>query len=239
MNTGTVCVLDALATKGVWSIDEPTIYLEKMERIHNKLEEMQTYLKSLSSIMIMEYLTFSDTIIITLHPEGYPNEAIIPYFVRIIDGLYSHCLAESLFMRGAISYGKFIKKSNIIIGPAIDDAAYWHDKAQLIGCVLTPNATLMYDSGINYVNRNPHEEGYDYSQHAIKYLTPFKDNKSYDLYNVNWPLSFYKTLSPLGEPDPLTRLKSTLGEYPIPADAYSKHLNTIAFFNDSIAKRSC
>lgn len=235
MNTGIVCVLDALATKGVWSIDEPTIYLKKMQKVHSAIRDMKSYSKGLTSSFVLDYITFSDTIIITIYMKEYQNETILPYFVRMIDGVYSTCLSEDLLMRGAISYGKFIKRKNIVIGPAIDDAAFWHDKAQLVGCVLTPNTTLLYDSGIDYVNRNPHEN-YDYSQHAIKYLTPFKDGHSYDLYNVNWPLSTYKAFQPLGEPDSITRLKGILGKYPIPPEAYIKHLNTLDFFNYSINK---
>jgi hypothetical protein len=233
MKTGIVCVLDALGTKGVWSIDDPETYLNKLRAVHKTLIDLKDHGLKSGYPYILDYITFSDTIIITFHWDGVETEAMIPYIVRMIDGLYSSCLAEDLLMRGAMSYGRFIKEENIIIGPAIDDAASWHDKAQLVGCVLTPNTTLLYDSGIDYVERNPHTD-YDYRQHAIKYKTPFKGGVAYDLYNVNWPLSTYKALNPLGAPSPLTRIKARLGKYPIPADAFNKHENTIDFFNYSV-----
>ncbi|MXV49512.1 hypothetical protein GS399_00890 [Pedobacter sp. HMF7647] len=237
MNTGIVCILDALATKGVWSIDEPATYLQKLKRVHNSIFDVKNYVINQGYPFIVDYLTFSDTIIITLQWNKFEDETLIPYVVRLIDGVLSTCLAENLLMRGALSFGKFIKEDNIIIGPAIDDAAYWHDKAQLIGCVLTPNTTLLYDSGIEYIEKNHHED-HDYRQHAIKYKTPFKNNTIYDLYNVNWPLSTYKAFKPLGDPAPLIRVKSILGRYPIPAEAYNKHENTISFFNYCIEQIS-
>jgi len=233
MKTGIVCVLDALATKGAWSIDEPNVYIKKMRQIHLKLNEMKAYMKSVSRVLVLEVVTFSDTIIITLYSRNEFIPALLPYFVRSIDGIFSFCFAENLLMRGAISYGKFIKRQNIIIGPAIDDAAFWHDKGQLIGCVLTPNTSLLYDTGLDYIIHNPIDK-YDNSQHAIKYNTPFKDGKMYELYNVNWPLSAFKAISSVERRNPLFWLKDTLGAYPIPPDAYNKHLNTIEFYNYSI-----
>jgi len=233
MQHGIVCIIDALATKGVWSIDEPNNYLRKLNRIHKQLDEYIKYFKSLRSPHKLEYITFSDTIIITLTLSGFPNETSIPMMVRAIDGVFSTCFAEDLLMRGAISFGKFIKRKNILIGPAVDDAALWHDKAQVIGCVLTPNTTILYESGIDYMMRDPNQT-YDYSQHAIKYNVPFKESKTYLLYMVNWPLSMYKAFAPLGPPDPILRFKGILGKYQIPAEAYQKHLNTISFFEYSI-----
>jgi len=233
MNNGIVCIIDALATKGVWSIDEPLVYLSKLKRVHLQLDKIIRHFKTLRSPHKLEYITFSDTIILTLTFKGYPNEAAIPMFVRAIDGVFSTCFAEDLLMRGAISFGKFIKRKNILTGPAIDDAAFWHEKPQMVGCALTPNTTLLYDYGIDSINRDPNQP-YNYSQHALKFDVQLKEGRRYNLYTVNWPLSTYKAFIPLGEPGPLLRMKAILGKYPIPAEAYQKHLNTIAFFEYSI-----
>lgn len=235
MNKGVICILDALGTKGVWNIQEPLAYLEKIKEVHSMLEELKLYSLKLPSPYILDYITFSDTIIISIHSEIIKSDLIIPIFTRMIDGCFTRCLEQGLLMRGAISYGDFIKSNNAIIGPAIDDAATWHDKAQLIGCILTPHTSLLYDFALYYLKQYLNED-YDYSQHAIRYATPFKD-RHYDLYNMNWPLSYFKAINPLGEPQPLIRLKSSLGEYPIPPDAYIKHQNTIEFFNYSINQR--
>ncbi len=237
MVTGIVCVLDALGTKGIWSIDEPEIYLTKLRAIHDNLSQVKEYVNQLQTPLTWNFNTFSDTIIITTHWGGIENETMIPIMARAIDGLFSHCLAQDLLMRGAMSYGKFIQENNIIVGPAIDDAAQWHDKAQLVGCLLTPNTTLLYDCGLDRWNRNPYES-YDYSQYGIKYKTPCKGNLNYDVYQVNWPLSYAKALIPLGKPSLNLRLKETLGKYPIPAEAFNKHENTLAFFEYSLAKSS-
>ena len=64
-----------------------------------------------------------------------------------------------------------------------------------------------------------------------------KNGLTYDLYQVNWPLSYHKALKDLSPPDTLLMLKQTLGKYPIPAEAYEKHQNTLAFYMSSLKQR--
>lgn len=238
MVTGIVCVLDALGTKGVWQIDEPEKYLEKIEKIYNDLDRLKDYGQQQNEDILLDYITFSDTIIVTLHYKDYESESIIPPFARMIDGLYSLCLAENLFMRGAISYGKFIKKGNSIIGPAIDDAAYWHDKAQFIGCILTPSTSLLIEYGLDYWLRNPYSD-YDYSQHTLLYDIPLKEAKSLHVHTINWPLSIARAWESNNviQTPPEVIIKSYLGKYPIPPEAFPKHQNTIKFFQYSLEHR--
>lgn len=235
METGVVCVLDALGTKGVWSIDDPVSYLQKLSAIHNVLDDIKNRYDSEGTTAKFNFITFSDTIIITAHIEGHQDETLIPLMARAIDGLFSHCLSYDLLMRGALSYGSFIQQDRIIIGPAIDDAAHWHDQAQLVGCLLTPNTTLLCDVGLDRWSRNPYNN-YDYSQHVVKYQTPVKAGGLYELYQVNWPLSFHKALKDISQRDTIVVLKESLGKYPIPAEAYKKHENTIEFFRYSLSQ---
>ena len=43
-------------------------------------------------------------------------------------------------IRGATSYGKYITNEMSFIGPAIDEAASWHEQAESVAIFLTPTA---------------------------------------------------------------------------------------------------
>jgi hypothetical protein len=44
-----------------------------------------------------------------------------------------------MLLRGTISYGKYHISNRLIIGQALDDAAYNHDKLNWIGISLSPS----------------------------------------------------------------------------------------------------
>ena len=50
------------------------------------------------------------------------------------------CLENNLVIRGAISYGECYNKDTVYVGPAVDEAASWHDEGEEIGIFCTPSA---------------------------------------------------------------------------------------------------
>ena len=46
-------------------------------------------------------------------------------------------------LRGATSYGEFNHEENIMIGPAIDEAAAWHENVEWFGSIMTPSAFFL------------------------------------------------------------------------------------------------
>ena len=55
------------------------------------------------------------------------------------------CLGRGFLIRGATSYGEYLKKESVFIGPAIDDAASWHELGQEVAIFLTPSAFLNFE----------------------------------------------------------------------------------------------
>ena len=54
--------------------------------------------------------------------------------------LMTLCLENNLVIRGAISYGECYNKDTVYVGPAVDEAASWHDEGEEIGIFYTPSA---------------------------------------------------------------------------------------------------
>jgi hypothetical protein len=52
-----------------------------------------------------------------------------------------------MLLRGTISYGTYYLSERLVIGEALDDAAYHHDKFNWIGIALSPS--LSRNNGIN------------------------------------------------------------------------------------------
>lgn len=238
---GMICVMDALGTKGIWKNTSAESYLKNIDEFHELLK-YATSLNSDNKHTTIDFITFSDTIIITYQykdfdvPDNKPPFTLIPRFSQLIDGVFSFAMGKGILLRGAISCGDFYRKGNSIIGPCIDDAAEMHEKPELIGVVLTPQASLLADYAMGDQQNVPPKD-YDYRQHLIKYKTPIKGNDSMLLYNINWPLSAIKSWNEKRlEPKHLQRIQSLLAVRPIPTFAYQKYLNTIDFFKFSMNK---
>lgn len=238
MNNGLICILDALGTKGIWNREDAERYLQSLKAVHSNLIAFKEYADSKKMLHAkFEYLTISDTLIIvwkfTEKIQIDSPYRMIPIFARMIDGIFKLCFAEKLFMRGAISYGQFIKDGSILVGPAVDDAATFHELPNMIGAILTPNTTLLADVGLEDLAKAP-IDGYDHSQHLIKYNTPIKGGQEIMLYQVNWPLSMKKAWAELPESSTdISKIKNWLGENPIPLEAFAKYENTLKFFEYS------
>ena len=54
--------------------------------------------------------------------------------------LMTLCLENNLVIREAISYGECYNKDTVYVGPAVDEAASWHDEGEEIGIFCTPSA---------------------------------------------------------------------------------------------------
>ena len=55
-------------------------------------------------------------------------------------------------LRGAISCGNYDNQDHIVIGPAVDEAASWHESTDWIGVILTPSAKFSLHNNIpNYI----------------------------------------------------------------------------------------
>jgi hypothetical protein len=128
-----VVFLDVLGMKGIWN-RKPVIKI-----VNSWKNVIRYFMNALQQNHNTEYYlrALSDTIILTLlHSLDY---AIIEETFDILLAPFVYSLKEGMLLRGAISHGQYYLSNQLIIGEAVDDAAYIHDKLNWIGISLTPD----------------------------------------------------------------------------------------------------
>ena len=116
----------------------------------------------------------SDTIIIAI--PGPLNNSIINNTFDLLLEPFMHGLEIGMLLRGTISHGEYYLSNELIIGEALDYAAYSHNKLKWIGVSLSLNLSDKKKE-INHVRTNS----------AVVYdHIPYED-RSYRGLVLNWP----------------------------------------------------
>lgn len=143
---------------------------------------------------------------------------------------------KQILWRGAMSIGEYIenKRSNTLIGPAIEDAAAWYEAANWFGVMTTPSCSLKVNrlfeemSGSDKVMKN-------LSETFIEYDVPLKESKTIRVPAIGWPFELLKSGTSVTSQGntitPLAKLYMILSAFSIPSKTEDKYFNAIAFFN--------
>ena len=146
---GAVTFLDVLGWKGIWrDRKDRRNPIESLDNLIGKIiKEGQKLAESVEFALVdknnrgasngVEVLSISDTIVL-LTP-GPPSVTIDIHSMLSAFSL-EEGLKDGLMLRGAISYGEFDRKKNIMLGPAVDKAVSWHESTDWIGVIFTPSA---------------------------------------------------------------------------------------------------
>lgn len=149
MKQGFVTFADIMGWKGIWlrnQGNEDKILTELLE-IKEKIEqfiEVQSKLENLRNIKISIKL-ISDTFLVYSNFNEDINTNIeleFEFHSIVIKELIIYTLEKNLMIRGATSYGNYITNEMSFIGPAIDEAASWHEQAESVAIFLTPTALV-------------------------------------------------------------------------------------------------
>nr|QEF16829.1 hypothetical protein FRY47_10735 [Bacillus cereus] len=177
MKTGAVSFLDVLGWKGIWK-DNPDSIRKLQNMIHGVKKEAEEItasefegfpeLRGLNT----DVLSISDTIAIFT-----PGDAAkaLSIHAKICKYIIPESIKNNIPVRGATSYGKYTREGNIMIGPAIDEAARWHESTNWIGVILAPSG--------QFELRN--EETSDWIEYN---KIPFKNRVSALNRCVNWEM---------------------------------------------------
>ena len=117
---------------------------------------------------------FSDTIIITMEAEIQAKETLaketdtlLLEMSRLIGPMILKGIYDGIYLRGAISVGKFYQSDSLIIGPAVDEAAEWLQTTEWIGVSTSPTAHYTIEK-LAELNKT------DLSKRYIRYNVPTK-----------------------------------------------------------------
>ena len=162
---GYLIFADILGWKGIWKkfslTEEKFGVVNRLLTIRIKLENE---IKKQNSICSMNLI--SDTFII------YSKTFEMTF--KLSKKLIELCLENNLVIRGAISYGECYNKDTVYVGPAVDEAASWHDVGEEIGIFYTPSARLSIQNNIDFKNF-----------HLLKGYIKLKSGKL-ETFFINW-----------------------------------------------------
>ena len=145
---GTVTFLDVLGWKGIWQKQHDALNIlfefiegikERAERVNYNYGEKEESMRGVETTVI----SVSDTIALFTPSHEYADPR---HALQIHGEICSFIIPESIKrgipVRGATSFGRYSIKEAIMIGPAVDEAASWHEAHDFIGVILTPSANL-------------------------------------------------------------------------------------------------
>lgn len=228
-------LLDALGTKGIWQRESPNTIINKWD------EFIINYKKSLSKkskrkTHDISFHAFSDTIIITVTGSD-PNDILLTAGSEI-SSFVLFALSRRIFFRGCLSFGRIFVGDQIIIGPAIDEAAEYYELADWIGVLLTPSAIKIIKKP-SFQKLIKFKKNEDY---FVKYNIPLKTKiqrngyalnikRDYELLHLVTMIHLRKTLPK----QPETLLKREIEKISDPR-ILRKWRNTLKFFetNNSV-----
>lgn len=228
---GAVALLDALGTKGRWERESPNSIINKWD------EFITNYRKSISKknkrMCDISFHAFSDTVIITV--SGSNLSDILLTAGSEISSFVLFALSRRIFFRGCLSVGKIFAGDQIVIGPAIDEAAQCYESADWIGVSLAPSA-------INVIRKPSFQKLIKYKKNGdyfVRYNIPMKTKVQKNGYALNIKRDYellhlvtmmhLRTILPK---QPETLLKREMKKISNPR-ILKKWKNTLKFFEDN------
>ena len=229
MKSGAVAFLDILGFKGIWATKSEQDILDLLLPVPQVAtarykEPGETW----PSSQPPEVTILSDTIVVTVESE---NASGLLLLCNIICEIYTHLLHKRMFARGAITWGQFTQSGSVFLGPAIDDAAAWHEQADWIGVIATPKASYYIDR----LGNRQFKSGDTSIDPFFKYDVPLKNGGTINLNAFNWP-GFLQ----VGYKDkPESGIEKTLvgcfsEQAPFGADVHRKYENTLKFVRHAL-----
>ncbi len=190
---GAVTFLDVIGWKGIWEREKDAVVT-----LHGLIEKIAQYASNITNIIGNEdsaergittkVISISDTIAIFTFGDPYHTIKIHAEICRLA---IPESIKRRLPLRGAICYGEYSYIGNIMVGPAVDEAASWHESTDWIGAILTP-------SGKFQLRNNYPEQFVKYADIPFKNKTygldicvgwEFPDDELYELFNEMGPFS--------------------------------------------------
>jgi hypothetical protein len=206
---GIVVFLDVLGMKGIWK-RKPVIKV-----VNNWKSVIRSFMDVLQPLNSGSYLrALSDTIIVTI--PGSLDYSIVDRTFDLLLAPFIHSLKLGMLLRGVVSHGIYYLSNNLIIGEAVDDAAFNHDKVNWIGVSLSPNLSTK----INDITRvNTNSIMWSYIPHKT---SPYRG------FALNWPIH-----------DPTGECNSSIKKENISSDPSirEKHHNTSVFYQSCRSSR--
>ncbi|MCH5345163.1 MAG: hypothetical protein J1E64_14110 [Acetatifactor sp.] len=209
---GAITFMDFLGWKGLWQNRNNIDHLQKVSNLISEIGDVvQEYTSELfpysKGIQLSKLISISDTIAIFTPEMADSNKlTLLELHARIARYILERCVEETYPIRGAIAFGKYNTKNNIMIGPGIDECASWHETCDWLGVHFSPSAELLLKARHGYSLKN-----------IITYPVPVKKGYPKVRYCVDWKVNEAKFL------------ELTDGVQALLPEIASKYMNTYDF----------
>lgn len=234
-------MIDALGTKGRWKYESPDSFLFFMSTIRKALREntSKIYDDELEKYGFPkpDMYFLSDTLIITQSVETRDEKdtsLILHRLTKHLSGLIASSFIFTIYFRGVVSFGDYLRDEYCLIGPAVDDAASVYELPQQIGVVLHENVNKTVSDFLDLYNMLM-------NHFIINYQTPFKQKNEYfnkEYYNINWP----KMLRFMNEDEKIDSRKFLINQFsktPTPDENAKRKLdNSLSFFDYAASNKN-
>lgn len=144
----------------------------------------------------------------------------------VLGDLLRDAMTSGVVFRGALTSGQYIldKRSNSILGPAINDVVSWYESFESTGIILTPHASMVID----YVSLHR-----KLLSSVTKTELFLKSNQKINQYVVNWPNAFLKgDYSEENKKKAWNHFRFVLTQLAIPRGTEQKYYSAEGFFRE-------
>ena len=223
---GCVALFDALGARS-YSQEEAAVFLGARDQIVSDVQKAAAKNPRIESDNFRVFV-FNDTVVLAYLRKQVSPDDLIDFcgFVRAFQVAF---LMNDILLRGAISMGLLYRaddKTNAVMGPAVSDAATWYERADWIGVLATPSATVKIRLWLQQlgVRKDPFEHV------LLDYDVPLNDRRKLRLRSLNWPKGLHISFGH-DRKRARTELLSRFAKRPMPDGTESKYLHAVEFFD--------
>jgi hypothetical protein len=232
--------LDALGIRGRWQSESPERIVEDYETWYAQVtatdastgignldimpeQAIPAATRQLPRGLRTELWAFSDTVAFSLDTHGEANQELTVRLGNSLAEIFVSALHRGFLLRGAVAFGTYHegRAGRILVGPAIDEAASWHEQADWAGIILTPSAgrTVIPDAVPGIESQ--------VGGHFMSYEVPMKGAGTSRLWALNWPQ--------INRDEILSKVDRHFMRPPVTPEVQRKRANTLDFFAASRA----
>jgi hypothetical protein len=247
--SGVVVFLDALGARTI-DISFSADYLNKLEEFKNEIVQTKKIIRTAEDAFDknkaiwrpkrLKFRFFGDSVLITyaVNSERELKRVMLGVYFLICNFI---CLSlkMGILFRGALSVGKYLETKDVMLGPAITDAANWYDQPDFIGVMLTPSTTNLVKSIYRLGSKTDQVDVESPHPSLLLYEVPISKRSvsrgsEIQAYAVNWPGLIDLEYAPEDKKDRLLWFYNRVKALPVPVGAETKYSNTEAFIKESI-----
>jgi hypothetical protein len=205
---GVVTFLDVLGWRGMYQRKPDA--LSVLQKLVGGLRDLHT---SEYRVPAPEIKSISDTIAVFSLGDEEQWSDLVNYHGFLAAVAVARGITYEMPIRGATSVGDFQLSEDAFIGPAIDEAAGWYEKADWIGVHLTPSAAFAFEP--------------DQASYWVEYTPPLPGAAHWKCPCANWSHVWGTAGQDLVS---LKRIFRNLG--PITPDISNKYTNALKFYDE-------